>query len=246
MQDKAIGHGNRRLFVAGLCLGLLAALGVWRGSRYLTNVLFGPFAVRQQDLLTLTDPDVQAHYFVTVEGDEVETLFPRAYAAGREPYSMYALLRVGDKWLLLWAPHGQASRRWTGSLEALSEFERRHVLGPRQTGPGGPREFLPYRLNATRPFRAAGWLLAVLPLGGLVMLSAGLLLRALTRFGPPRPSVLEHEVLPVMRVAAAVPAAGLAGEKILGRGVDVPNGLPAGLGGFGAEPASPVDDEPRH
>jgi hypothetical protein len=165
---------QRRRLLAGLTLMAVAVVIAFLCRRYLYNVLLGPFPVDRAALRTLTDADDRLEYFVSVEGDEVEVLFPRAYTAGKEPYSMYALLKVGGPWLLLRVPTGQEGRRQTGTLEGLSAFEQEHVLAPRTEGPAGPRTFLPFRLEATRYFRVVGWLIAVVPLAVLAGAGAGL------------------------------------------------------------------------
>jgi hypothetical protein len=173
MRDDDAGRG-RRLLLAALLLWLAAGAGAYLGRRYLYNVLLGPFPMTRADLLAVADADELPEYFVTVDGDAVEVLFARAYTGGEKPYSMYALLRLGRRWLLLRVPDGLDGRRVTGTLEPLSEFEREHVLGPRSGG----RDFLPCRLEATRYFRTVGWLTAVLPLAALAALAAGLTARA--------------------------------------------------------------------
>ena len=184
MRDSAAGRG-RRLLLAAILVWLVAGLAAYLGRRYLYNVLLGPFPVSPADLAALADPDERLEYFVTVDGDEVKLLFPRAYAGGREPYSMYGLVRVGPKWLMLRVPAGEEGPRLTGTLEGLSDFERRHVLRPARQGPGGPRDFLPFRLEAARYFRTVGWLTAVLPLAALVVLAVVLTVRAVRRLRRP-------------------------------------------------------------
>jgi hypothetical protein len=343
---RRIRRSNCRVLLTGLALGLLAALGVALCARYLYNVLLGPFPIDRQNLLVLADPDSRHECFVTIEGEQVELLFPRSYTGGEEPYSWYALLQVGEKWLVLRLPAGHQGRRVMGTLENLSAFEEEHVLAPRRRGPAGGRDFLPYRLDAVRPFRAVGWLLAVLPLGALAAVSLGLMIaaarrlrdparhpiaRALARFGTPaevadtidaelshaacragvfvtpnwlvcftggttvlrrqdlvevsrlvldgdrvlhgfrlvdrhgvrlqqlgpayevdalvnelmagRHSVLEHQVLPVPRLAGAEAPAGLAGEQVVACGTDAHDRVPACCGRLVGEPAGPVQDE---
>jgi hypothetical protein len=166
---------RQRLVLTGLILCLAGALVAYACRRYLHNVLFGPFSIDGASLLSLKDPDEGLEYFVTVAGDETALLFPRAYTGGQEPYSMYGLLRVGSKWLLVRVPSGKERLQITGTLERLSEFERDHVLGARTKGTAGRKAFLPLRLDACRYFRTVGWLLAVLPIAGLVLVGGTLM-----------------------------------------------------------------------
>jgi hypothetical protein len=187
MEDNALGR--RRRLLAGLALLAAAGLLAFLCRRYLYNVLLGPFPIDRATLVALADADDRLEYFVTVQGDAVEVLFPRAYTAGSEPYSKYALLQVGDRWVLLRVPTGQEGTSQTGTLEGLSAFEREHVLGPRAHGTAGPRTFLPFRLEATRYFRVVGWLLAVLPVAGLTALGGGLVMStAVLRTAAKRPA----------------------------------------------------------
>jgi hypothetical protein len=167
MRDSTSNRG-RRLLAAALLLWLAAGLAAYLGRRYLYNVLLGPFPVARADLLALADPGGRTEYFVSVDGDDVELLFPRAYTGGKEPYSMYGLLRVGEKWLLLRVPAAHKGRRLTGTLEGLSDYERQDIVTRQH------RACLPFRLEATRYFRTVGWLTAVLPLGALMLLAAAL------------------------------------------------------------------------
>jgi len=174
-------RAHRRRILTGLALWLVAALAAYLGRRYLYNVLLGPFPLGRADALTLANPDQRLEYFVTVEGDQTELLFPRAYSAGQEPYSMYGLLSFGHKGMLLRVPSSHSGTSVTGTLEQLSGFERDHVLASRARSLTGPREFLPFRLEGTRYFRTIGWMLAVVPIAALVVLGAFLMLRNVGR-----------------------------------------------------------------
>jgi hypothetical protein len=243
MRDSTFGR-SRRLLLAALLLWLVVGSAAYGSRRYLCNVLFGPFPIGRADLLTLADPNQRWEYFVTVDGDEVELLFPRAYTGGKEPYSLYGLMRVGEKWLLLRLPAGGKGRRLTGSLEGLSAFERDHVLGPRRQTPAGTRDFLPCRLEATRYFRTVGWLIGVLPLAALTALASGLTGRAIrgTAYRSRR-SMLEKEVPPVTHLAGSEAAARLGGEQVLAGGMDAGE-APARGGRLLAQPASPAHGKP--
>jgi hypothetical protein len=183
---------RRLLLLTGLALWLAAAFAAYQCRRYLYNVLLGPFPIDRTAVLSLADADSRLEYFVTVEGDEVQLLFPRAYTGGEEPYSMYGLLRVGEKWLLLRVPNGKEGCKMTGTLESLSAFERDHILAPRAKNADEPRVFLPFRLEATRYFRTVGWLLAVVPISGLVVLGAWLMRSAWIRRASTEPPRAVH------------------------------------------------------
>jgi hypothetical protein len=165
---------GRRLLVAALLLWLLVGLLAYASRRYLYNVLFGPFPISRAELLSLDDSDSRAEYYVTVAGDDVDLLFPRAYSSGRKPYSMYGLLRLDQRRLLVRLPAGQKGLSLSGTLEHLSAYERQNVLA-------GRGACLPFRLEATRYFRTIGWLLGVLPLAALAALAAVLTWRGVPR-----------------------------------------------------------------
>jgi hypothetical protein len=159
MHNRSSG---RRLRAVALLLWLAVGLLAFLSHRYLYNVLFGPFPISRAELLSLNDLKERAEYFVTVTGDDVELLFPRAYTGGQRPYSMYGLLRLGQRRLLVRLPADHEGLSVTGTLENLSAYERQHVLAGR-----GP--CLPFRLEASRYFRTVGWLLGVLPLAALAV-----------------------------------------------------------------------------
>lgn len=224
---------GRRLLIGALALWLMTAGLVLASRRYLVNVLLGPFPLGRQELLSLADVDRRAEYYVSIEGDRLELLFPRAYTAGSKPYAMYAILNVGPRQLLLRVPGEQQGVRWTGTLEGLSAFERDHIMAGRPAS-------LPFRLEATRYFRTVGWLLGVGPIGILV---AAALLLTVSGVRRRHASAVQDQVLPVTGFTRAITVTRLAGEQVLGRGAD-PADRAAGRGAGLAEPAASAQGKP--
>ena len=110
-----------------VCVGLLVIIGITT-FRYANNVICGPFAMDAKKLVTITQPDLQPQYYVTVTGTKpaIETPF-REYMVRKSKYSKeeqsreisayYMLLPVEGRLLTVKVKTPQKTNRFTGELK---------------------------------------------------------------------------------------------------------------------------------
>jgi len=199
--ESNIRRTNLKLLGISLFGLLLVFAGLVLGTRYLYNMVLGPFSIENSDLLIMQDRDKPWQYYVTVIGeDHANTGYYYASVSdsGKETIEdYYHVLMIGDRLLLVKSKDEEITNQVSGALESISSEVQREVIDqlereiPEITG-----AFLPVMLDATN-FRSIGFIwLAIGTAVGLIATGGVLLamyrfinplahpaMRALERFG---------------------------------------------------------------
>jgi hypothetical protein len=187
---------TRNLLIANVLL-VLAVLAIAAVSnRYLYNVFAGPFAISEEEIFAIDNPDAVRQYYVTIEADEAEdTGFQEvtqrvSKSSGKvqseSVSAIYLAAFFDDRFVLVKAPPGASGTRFTGALSRMVDYEQEFVDELEQDQPGFKESgTMPmFVLDAERNFRVPGYLMT---LALLVGLGLGLwnIVKALRRISEP-------------------------------------------------------------
>ncbi|MFL5339323.1 MAG: DUF6709 family protein [Gemmataceae bacterium] len=199
MWDNLIGRqirrSSRNLFIWNTLILVALVVAAVCTAAYWLNFFAGPFGLDRNTLLQMPNADV-TEYFVTVEGDssvdtghrEIKNRTRRGRVVGTFENAKYALVDVGDKWLVVKVDlnDSTAEKRYTGTLVNTTNDARTGVtkfLGMQQNRVAA-KPVLPVMLDATG-FRLPGWI--GLGVGvPLALLCSWNVLKAVKRFGNPQ------------------------------------------------------------
>jgi hypothetical protein len=194
---------NRNLLIVNVVLVAIVLVAVTLSSRYLYNVVAGPFGTERAELLALKDPDTLERYFVNVSGDEildtgiqqVTTRTRNGVKTSESVSANYLALVIEDRLLLVKAGTSMTGTQYTGALVRMPAEEQREIIDDIVSQePRLEDVFLPYMLD-TEDFRTTGY---VGMLVGALLLALGVfnLFRAVRRMTAP-------DTHPLMRSLAA-------------------------------------------
>lgn len=154
------------LIVNGFLLAALLA-GAWFTRTYYYNFIYGPFPVGDEALLAAANDPGNGELLSYVELKD-RRLIPTRWAEtttverrGEKRLHtelVYALVRVGDRFLLVLASKGDDGSRLVGPLYAIHrDIDRKAAAGIERDMPE-QAPLLPVMLNATAAFPVAGYL----------------------------------------------------------------------------------------
>jgi hypothetical protein len=205
--EESVRRTNRNLFITNLLLLVGVFAVALLTSRYLYNVLSGPFAMDRQTLLGLNDVGDLKKYYVALNGDqvlstgvnEITTETRNGIKTSEQVSANYVALAFDQHLLLVRAPVDYAGTHYTGSLQPIPTDVQQGVVDdivsqePQLKG-----VFLPFMLDAVDDFRTQGYieivagvLLAALAIWNLIKFlqrmadpTAHPVYRALATYGP--------------------------------------------------------------
>jgi hypothetical protein len=136
----------------------------------LRHLLAGPFAVEATALVAEGKRCSPLGTYVRIDVAQLEPAAAYSYSLGKDPYLNYRLLPIGNNRLLVLLPADHETPQIDGIVEPLSTYEQRHLV-PRLRQREPAAEFLPYRLNASRPLLPFRFLLTVFPVTCVVVVA---------------------------------------------------------------------------
>jgi len=197
--QKTIRRSNLGSLVLS-AIGILIILALAASlSRYFFNFFKGPFAINQDELVSLEKPEDELNYYYTVQGEEaLDTGFQYVITHDNGSESVehyYFALPVLDRLLLVRTSAPDLLDTYTGTLMTIPNLEQANVITEivNET-PGLAGVFLPVMLD-TGNFKLNGYFI----LGGAVIafMLCGILFIAVIRHAT---DPLSH---PIMRMLAA-------------------------------------------
>ncbi len=205
--ESNVKRTNRNLFLSNAVLLIGVVAVALLTSRYLYNVLSGPFVMDRQTLLNLKDVNNLDQYYVSLNGDqtldtgvnEITTETTNGVTTSQQVSANYVALAFNQRLLLVRAPVNYTGTLFTGSLQPIpSDVQQGIVDKLVNQEPQLKNVFFPFMLNAADDFSTwgyvemvAGVLLAGLAIWNLIKFlqrstnpTAHPLYRTLAAYGP--------------------------------------------------------------
>lgn len=165
--QQHISRTNRNLLVINLIVLLLTAWIAWGTSHYFSNLFRGPYAIPEQELMNITDPDKLDRYWVTVTGDKaldsgyqyVEREYDKHTKEVKRStvQATYLWLIIKDRLLLVESPVKTRSLSFQGELTDIPLAQKDQIIGDLQKQvPGVSSHIIPAMLKVN-DFSTFGW-----------------------------------------------------------------------------------------